>query len=374
MSHEEAYPARLTGHPPHARPDDIVVEPHVHTHGPTEPPPIPIQLPNIYVHPYPPPPPHPPTPPPPPPPTMPPPSPPRPRSPLPQPRGWWTRPHPLLWVTLGMSLLALVLQVPKGSLPTLTGRHRALRAQERLVAEKLALLTQLSTFLPPPLSALVAPPHGYAHGVAHAGGPGAAVVLGPDVLALSAGLRFWTTGAGQDGVWWSVEELGDGASVVRSRAGDQEREVWVLRTAEGGHDTAPLLASLTHSLLARDRLQTELDACRISASPCPACPAAPGPAGRLSPASSAPAAHGDREAAAEWDRVLEERRRHEREREAEVEEREREVARREKWVVDEMRKLSDKVHAQATELTLEDRITERLKAYQRQLAHLQDEA
>jgi len=37
------------------------------------------------------------------------------------------RPHPLLWITLGISILALVLGVPKGSLPTLTGRHKALR-------------------------------------------------------------------------------------------------------------------------------------------------------------------------------------------------------------------------------------------------------
>lgn len=44
----------------------------------------------------------------------------------------------------------------------------------------------------------------------------------------------------------------------------------------------------------------------------------------------------------EWER-LEDRKKREREREREVEEREREVGRREKWVVDEMRKLSDKV-------------------------------
>jgi hypothetical protein len=39
----------------------------------------------------------------------------------------FTKPHPLLWITLGLSLIALVLEVPKGSLPTLTGRHRQLR-------------------------------------------------------------------------------------------------------------------------------------------------------------------------------------------------------------------------------------------------------
>lgn len=40
---------------------------------------------------------------------------------------WERRPHPLLWVTLGLSIVALVLGVPKGSLPTVTGRHKALR-------------------------------------------------------------------------------------------------------------------------------------------------------------------------------------------------------------------------------------------------------
>lgn len=37
--------------------------------------------------------------------------------------------------------------------------------------------------------------------------------------------------------WWSIEELGEGASVVRSKAGEEggvDREVWVLRV--GGDD------------------------------------------------------------------------------------------------------------------------------------------
>jgi hypothetical protein len=38
-----------------------------------------------------------------------------------------TKLHPLIWFSLILSLLALVLSVPKGSLPTLTGRHKALR-------------------------------------------------------------------------------------------------------------------------------------------------------------------------------------------------------------------------------------------------------
>lgn len=36
-------------------------------------------------------------------------------------------PHPLLWVALGLSIVAVILGVPKGTLPTLTGRHRTLR-------------------------------------------------------------------------------------------------------------------------------------------------------------------------------------------------------------------------------------------------------
>ena len=52
------------------------------------------------------------------------------------------------------------------------------------------------------------------------------------------GMRFWNTelgslfGAGLDGPdrWWSVEDIGRGASVVRSRGEGKDREVWVLRT------------------------------------------------------------------------------------------------------------------------------------------------
>lgn len=39
----------------------------------------------------------------------------------------FAKPHPLLWISLILSLIALVLGVPKGSLPTLTGRHKELR-------------------------------------------------------------------------------------------------------------------------------------------------------------------------------------------------------------------------------------------------------
>ena len=86
--------------------------------------PIPIHLPNIYVNPFP---------------SQ------QAAQPLPPPVGetptarsirmikigpWiFCRPHPLLWLCFGLSLLALVLEVPKGSLPTITGRHKALRVR-----------------------------------------------------------------------------------------------------------------------------------------------------------------------------------------------------------------------------------------------------
>ena len=52
--------------------------------------------------------------------------------------GSWTiaKPHPLLWLCLALSLLALVLEVPKGSLPTFTGRHKALRVSWRFGSDK----------------------------------------------------------------------------------------------------------------------------------------------------------------------------------------------------------------------------------------------
>lgn len=154
---EQTYRAKLsaTPHPPpqpnHNPPPAPPPEPHFNI--PPQPPsmtygglaqayydgprgaPVPIQLPNIYVNPYPPagapqhehanehlanvPP-----------------------QPLNEPTrrherrhhdtirlGSWhvKKPHPLLWVCFALSMLALVLEVPKGSLPTITGRHKALR-------------------------------------------------------------------------------------------------------------------------------------------------------------------------------------------------------------------------------------------------------
>ncbi|WWC61784.1 uncharacterized protein I303_104369 [Kwoniella dejecticola CBS 10117] len=395
---EETPPSQ--DHPNHG--DTIHIQPHPHHGGSggTDRP-IPIQLPNIYVHPYPP---RERTPPPPPAPPQPAPAPaPAPAmppvtvnvaAPKESPKGRkigpfrLTKPHPLLWLSLILSVIALVLEVPKGSLPTLTGRHRALRTQEKLVSEKLALLTKLSTFLPLPLSSLVAPldPRNPI--------PTSLLALNDhtqlDLLRLAPHLRFWNTaigapygvGVGDDGRgWWSIEDLGQGASVVRSKDGEREKEVWVLKVGENSEENANNLAlstALTHSLLLRDRLQNEVST--LKATPCPACPAASGGHYHLDTSHGhVHAARDDDDEEAyqaarkeEWER-LEERKRRDKERHREVEEREREVARREKWVVEEMRKMSDKIHGQATELTLEDRITERLKSYQRQLSHLKDQ-
>ena len=55
----------------------------------------------------------------------------------------------------------------------------------------------------------------------------------------NAGMRFWNSytgnsviGAGGEDRWWSVEELGEGASVVRSKSDGREKEVWVLRMGD----------------------------------------------------------------------------------------------------------------------------------------------
>ncbi|OCF40310.1 hypothetical protein I317_05877 [Kwoniella heveanensis CBS 569] len=396
---DETYKARLSASPhihPHPLPDHtpphqdsnhhhqgdtIHIQPHpnVNQGGGANQQPIPIPLPNIYVHPYPPP--------------APAPAPaPAPKEPAPAPVTVnvtsempnsssssatkkigpfkLSKPHPLLWVSLILSFIALILEVPKGSLPTITGRHKALRTQEKLVAEKLALLTKLSTFLPPPLSSLVAPldPSNPL--------PTSLLALNDrrqlDLLRLAPHLRFWNTalgapygvgvGSGDGSGWWSIEELGQGASVVRSKEGEKEREVWVLSMGEGDDpNTAALTSALTHSLLLRDRLQSEVS--QLKATPCPTCPAHASPLGLSGGAVPGGGGHfhlsdshhhvhrvGDNEddelyqaaRREEWER-LEERKRREKEREREVEEREREVARREKWVVEEMRKMSEKI-------------------------------
>jgi hypothetical protein len=103
--------------------------------------------------------------------------------------------------------------------------------QERLVQERLQLLTHLSTFLPPPLANLLSP---FVSNTAQSILPQLQQHKYP-----SGGLQFWNThassGRGETERWWSIEELGEGASVVRSRVGGDgsEREVWVLRMGDG---------------------------------------------------------------------------------------------------------------------------------------------
>lgn len=56
------------------------------------------------------------------------------------------RPHPLLWLCFALSMLALVLEVPKGSLPTITGRHKALRVGRSCLAY--AMLSDVAFYRP----------------------------------------------------------------------------------------------------------------------------------------------------------------------------------------------------------------------------------
>lgn len=140
--------------------------------------------------------------------------------------------------------------------------------------------------------------------------------------------------------WWSVEDLGEGASVVRSKGDGEEKEVRVLRMGETElgesqvkllemdlrliAEDKTLLHALTHSLLMRDRLLNEIS--RLKS----ACHQNP---------STGLIEHPEAETESrreEWEK-LESSKRREKERDREVEEREREVGRREKWVVEEMR-------------------------------------
>jgi len=59
-------------------------------------------------------------------------------------------------------------------------------------------------------------------------------------------------GMGGGDRWWSIEELGEGASVVRSKTGVHglgvDREVWVLGVGSddhGGSESNPPLSSFT---------------------------------------------------------------------------------------------------------------------------------
>lgn len=191
-----------------------------------------------------------------------------------------------------------------------------------LVAERLALLSQLSLFLPPPLSGL----------------------LTSDQLnmaqfhALSAASNLH---AAQAQTWWNVQDFGSGASVLTAQRDGAEREVWVLQvptttstslfsTSEGAENgDRVLLAALTGSLVAREKLIQELQQCRA--------PSRALPSSATVAAGGGGATGGWREKEDDW--RLQERMR---EREAELEERERQVLKREKWVVEEMRKMSER--------------------------------
>ena len=111
------------------------------------------------------------------------------------------------------------------------------------------------------------------------------------------------------------------------------------------------LSALTHSLLLRDRLLSELERVKSSHGDLSTPSISAGGNHRQDNEAHGHAhgnvekqgqsqSHGQTQAFRdEWD-LLEDRKRREREREKEVEEREREVSRREKWVVDEMRWVS----------------------------------
>lgn len=190
------------------------------------------------------------------------------------------------------------------------------------MAERLALLSQLSLFLPPPLSGLLTSDQ-LSMAQFHA-------------LSAHAGLQ-----AAEARTWWNVQDLGAGASVLTAQRDGREREVWVLQlpasSSDAGADTGDraLLAALTGSLAAREKLIAELATCR---------------APRALP-STAPAAAWTRDE--DWAHTQAHSQAHDRldrlrDREAELEERERHVLKREKWVVDEMRKMAERsryVHA-----------------------------
>jgi len=241
-----------------------------------------------------------------------------------------------------------------------------------LVQERLSLLSHLSTFLPPPLAALLGPDLADARSSL-------------DLVRLGTGLQLWNVDGNKDtdGVYWTLEDLGNGASVVRSNANGNSREVWVLR--DGNSEVSPAVTALAAALHAREKLQRELEAARAARCECPE------PEATISEKSAKELEIEEREAAilarereyelekmrkedrAAWEKEVEareaereatekeeaareRRRQHEREerqrevderrrmreRLEEMEERERDVVRREKWVVDAIRKLSDK--------------------------------
>jgi hypothetical protein len=217
-------------------------------------------------------------------------------------------------------------------------------------------------------------------------------------MRLGTGLQLWNVNNGNpngpnnnnnnEDTFWTVEDLGGAGSVVRSNGG--KREVWILAEDAGSN-----VAALAASLGARERALRDLDACRGSSSSSPATigdidkdddtlaarerardldareaalaareHAADAKTMRESDRASwekelaaREAAKAEAKAAADAeDRVLQRRReldaadrqreademRRLRERAEEMEQREREVVRRERWVVEAMRKISDR--------------------------------
>jgi hypothetical protein len=109
-------------------------------------------------------------------------------------------------------------------------------------------------------------------------------------------------------------------------------------------DQVPLLNALTHSLLLRDRLLSDIANLRSSQSQSSVALSTT-PNSSIKQVSADQAQFDDEEYhrdAREHERERRKRER-EREREKEVGEREEEVGRREKWVIDEMRRLTDRV-------------------------------
>lgn len=147
---------------------------------------------------------------------------------------------------------------------------------------------------------------------------------GLDMVRLSRGLRLWYSQGNVNGNWWTLEDLGAGAHVVRAASVDgRNREVWVLRSGDQQVQDQALLAALTNSLMARERLYHELDAAR---EPCPPCPAA----------TITTASGGEKKDSDDKGAYYEEQKRL-RDRSQELEEREQDVIRREMWVVEAMR-------------------------------------
>lgn len=106
-------------------------------------------------------------------------------------------------------------------------------------------------------------------------------------------------------------------------------------------DTTPLVKALTHSLLLRDRLQAELSECRVK--PCPECRSlASMPQTIDAPRLTSTGDTEDEAERRERGRSAVQRQADEERRKA-LDERERDVTRREQWVVEEIRRMSERL-------------------------------